>query len=505
MAEVERNEGILLMALGKLGGKASEREVAEETKLSESAIMRAAFSLFDKGYLKIEEAKVTYVRLNDEGLSYAVEGLPERRLIKAVLQLGGRAPMVKAAKEGGIKEEGLPIALGWISRKKLGRIVREEGEVFLEVRGEPSETADEALLKNILSRGEVIAEELDKKFKDALQLLRGRKLLLETKKAAKNFYLTEKGKEALIKGVKIASEVSELTPELITTRKWRQVRLKKYNIEAPCAPCWPGKKQPYRKFLDELKLKLMALGFKEMAGPIIELMFFNCDALFMPQDHPAREIHDIFFLREPKFGDLSEYRGYVENVKATHENGWKTGSKGWRCAFSIRDSSRLVLRSHGTAISIRTLISEGLEIPGKYFSIARCYRPEVTDRTHLTEFNQVEGIVVGENLTFRDLLGVLEAFAIEVAGADEVSFRPDYFPFTEPSVELVAYKRGYGWLEFGGAGIFRPEVTLPLGVKVPVLAWGLGVDRLFMMKAKINDIREIFTQDLEWLRRKEAT
>jgi len=141
-----------------------------------------------------------------------------------------------------------------------------------------------------------------------------------------------------------------------------------------------------------------------------------------------------------------------------------------------------------------------LEVPGKYFSIVRCYRPELVDRTHLTEFNQVEGIVVGEELNLRDLLGILERFAIEIAEADDVRFRPDYFPFTEPSVELSAYKEGYGWLEFGGSGIFRPEVTKPLGIEVPVLAWGLGVDRLFMMKSGIEDIRYLFTHDLKWIR-----
>jgi len=124
------------------------------------------------------------------------------------------------------------------------------------------------------------------------------------------------------------------------------------------------------------------------------------------------------------------------------------------------------------------------------------------DKTHLTEFNQVEGIVVDESLTLRDLLGILGKFALEMAGADEVKFRPDYFPFTEPSVELAAYKKGYGWIEFGGSGIFRPEVTEPLGVNVPVIAWGLGIDRLFMMRAEIEQINQIFTSDLDWLRRK---
>jgi phenylalanyl-tRNA synthetase alpha chain len=164
-----------------------------------------------------------------------------------------------------------------------------------------------------------------------------------------------------------------------------------------------------------------------------------------------------------------------------------------------------VLRSHGTCLSARTLIDKSLQIPSKYFSIARVYRPEITDKTHLSEFNQVEGIVIDEKLTLKDLLGVLGKFAMEIAGAEKIRFKPDYFPFTEPSVELNAYKEGYGWVEFGGSGIFRPEVTLPLRIKQPVIAWGLGVDRLFMMKSGISDIRGIFSMDLDWLRRKQVT
>jgi phenylalanyl-tRNA synthetase alpha chain len=126
----------------------------------------------------------------------------------------------------------------------------------------------------------------------------------------------------------------------------------------------------------------------------------------------------------------------------------------------------------------------------------------VVDKTHLTEFNQVEGIVIDKDLTLQDLLGVLKKFALEMAEADKVKFKPDYFPFTEPSVELSAYKEGYGWIEFGGSGIFRPEVTVPLGIKEPVIAWGLGIDRLFMMRAGIEEISYIFSRDLDWIRRK---
>ncbi|MCD6403759.1 MAG: phenylalanine--tRNA ligase subunit alpha, partial [Nanoarchaeota archaeon] len=152
-----------------------------------------------------------------------------------------------------------------------------------------------------------------------------------------------------------------------------------------------------------------------------------------------------------------------------------------------------------TALSARTLAGD-VEIPGKYFAIARVFRPDVVDRTHLPEFNQVEGIVLGEGLSFKHLLGMLKLFAEEIAGTKRFRFDTGYFPFTEPSVELVGYKKGFGWVELGGAGVFRPEVTKPFGIDVPVLAWGLGIDRLFMMKYKIDDIRKLFSYDLEWLR-----
>jgi phenylalanyl-tRNA synthetase alpha chain len=281
------------------------------------------------------------------------------------------------------------------------------------------------------------------------------------------------------------------------------VKLQEYNIEAPVAKTWSGKKHPYLQFLDEVRMKLVALGFKEMTGTFVETSFFNFDALYTPQGHPAREPTSAYYVKSPKYGSVNAYKQALANVKKTHENGWKTESSGWGYKYSVKEAGRLILRSHTTCLSARTLLSKDLKIPGMYFSIGQCYRPEVLDKTHLTEFNQVEGIVVDKDLTLRDLLGVLEKFAIDIAGADRAKFVPDYFPFTEPSVELRAYKKGYGWIEFGGSGIFRPEVTLPLGIKVPVLAWGLGIDRLFMLKAGIDDIRQIFSLDLDWLRRQE--
>jgi phenylalanyl-tRNA synthetase alpha chain len=150
-------------------------------------------------------------------------------------------------------------------------------------------------------------------------------------------------------------------------------------------------------------------------------------------------------------------------------------------------------------------MAAGPKIPGKYFSIARCFRYDQVDATHAPDFFQVEGIVLGEGINFRTLLGLLRLFAVEVARAPEVKFLPAYFPYTEPSVEMHARHPKLGWMELGGAGLFRPEVTRPLGVKVPVIAWGLGLDRMAMTALGLSDIRDLFTPDLEQLRAHRAT
>jgi len=502
MVELRENEAKTLIALKNAGGCLSVSEIAEKTGLAHAAVMRAALSLESKNMIRITERKIQKISLNDEGRTYAEIGLPERRLVDTLAKMGGKAGLDEALEAASLERNLWAIALGWLSRKGWGKIEKKNRTV--KMLREPAEGADERLLRLLKSKGTVDLEDLDLELRDAVKILKGRKLIEVHEETWRDLELTEDGWKIVKKGVEVVREISQVSPELLVSGKWREVKLRRYNIKASVAPIWPGKKHPYLRFLDDLKQKLIALGFIEMTGPIVELSFFNCDGLYMPQDHPAREVHDMYFIKEPKYGSLDRYKKFLDNVRETHENGWKTGSKGWRYSFSSLEAARLMLRSQTTAASARMLISEKLEIPGKYFAIARCFRPDVIDKTHLTEFNQVEGIVLGEDLSLKDLLGILKRFAIEVAGADKVKYRPDYFPFTEPSVELVAYKEGYGWMEFGGSGIFRPEVTLPLGIEVPVLAWGLGVDRLFMMKTGIDDIRYLFSYDLDWIRRVEV-
>ena len=292
-------------------------------------------------------------------------------------------------------------------------------------------------------------------------------------------------------------EIGALTPEILQKGQWRGKSFRAYSTQSPPVRVLLGRKNPYVSFLENLKDKLVSLGFEEYDGPLLETEFWNSDALFMPQFHSARDIHDVFYIKDPTHAREIE-QPFLDNVAAAHENGWQTGSRGWKYKFDRDFTRRLILRSQGTVLSARWLTKA--KIPGKYFGVVRCFRPDTVDATHSADFYQTEGIVLGNNVNLKTLLGLLKMFAVEVAGAKEIKFVPGYFPFTEPSVEVHMRHPQLGWIELGGSGIFRPEVTEPLGIDVPVLAWGLGIDRMAMVSMGLNDMRDLFTNDIEKIR-----
>jgi phenylalanyl-tRNA synthetase alpha chain len=296
-------------------------------------------------------------------------------------------------------------------------------------------------------------------------------------------------------------ELGAVTQEILEKGTWKEASFRPYNINAPAARVMPGRRNAYVEFLESVKDKLVSLGFEEFDGGLVETEFWNSDALFMPQFHSARDIHDVYHVAEPTRAKSIE-EPYLSAVAATHENGGTSGSRGWNYSFDRDFTRRLILRSQGTVLSARQLPKA--KVPGKYFGIARCFRYDRVDATHLSDFYQTEGIVLGEDVNLRTLLGFLEMFAVEVAGAKEVKYVPGYFPFTEPSVEVHIKHPVLGWFELGGSGIFRPEVTEPLGIKVPVLAWGIGIDRMALMALGLNDLRELFSPDIEGVRLRRA-
>lgn len=487
-----------------------EKELRDRTALQESQLSMAIGWLQTKGFITIAEEKTHLsVSLTELGEKYRRDGVPEKQIIERLKR--GEEVSVGLLKTF-LESAELSSALGDLKDKGIIRIT--QGGVIEFVQGSDTTYYDalQRHIEDIREKGGIDfpdPKKMPDKFKEIVEKYsrkRGKEGVFRcAERKEKKFSLTDEGVtvlEILREREFPIGEISQLTPEMLKDGSWRDKKFRKYNITLSPPRIIAGRKHPYREFLDFVKYKLIGMGFKEMRGPIVECEFWNMDALYMPQFHPARDIHDAYFLSEPKYARAIK-EPFLKNVSATHTGGWRTGSRGWCYRFSKERAKRLLLRSQGTAVSARTL-SEGAEIPGKYFSIARCFRYEQVDATHSCDFFQIEGIVLGEGINFCTLLGLLKLFAVEVARAEESKFLPAYFPFTEPSVELHVKHPKLGWIELGGAGLFRPEVTIPLGIQVPVIAWGLGLDRMAMVALDIHDIRDLFSSDLDLIRTKKV-
>ncbi len=499
----------VLMTLGAqqpaIAFKSEDLAVAAE--LEPSQLSMAVEWLLAKALIEIQSEIVTpVVSLTKIGEEYYQTAAPIERILSAARDAAGtgkRLTIGDLQSQPGVDPSDVSKAVGRL--KKEGALLIIQGGC-IETTGRSSQTAD--ALRPLLEEVHEASRELTSFSPERQQLIedysvkRGnaKEPFRVDERVTRSFVLSPSGISAVAQLMSqgLVEEISQLSPELLKDGSWRQKRFRKYTISLRPPRIGTGRKHPYREFLDTVKTKLVSMGFQEMRGALVETEFWDMDALFMPQFHPARDIHDVYFVKSPSHSTVVS-EPFVSHVAKVHENGAETGSTGWGYSFDIRRAQRLVLRSQGTAVSARTLAASP-HVPGKYFSIARCFRYDQVDATHATDFFQVEGIVLGTDINFRTLLGLLNLFAREVAQAREVKFVPAYFPFTEPSVELHVRHPRLGWMELGGAGLFRPEVTVPLGVTVPVIAWGLGLDRMAMVALGIHDIRELFTDNLELIR-----
>ena len=476
----------------------SFHEIVKVTGLKDVEVMRALQWLQNKNIIKTKDEANEVVRLDENGDKYLKDGLPERRFLEVLVK---PSSISEIGEKTGLSNEELTISLGTLKSKAAIEITKGK-EVIVSITDHGKHLLKHGFLEEQFLRENFPKDvsSLSEEEKFVLDSLRKRKRIVKVELSKMiNVELTETGRK-ILKEKPEEDLIERATPSLLKTGSWKGRKFRRFDVKINVPPIFPGRKQHYRKFLDEVRKKLVALGFEEMTGPIVESNFWDMDALFMPQFHSARDIHQGYYVKEPKYAkDLPEDK--VKNVKAAHENGFSTGSKGWRYEFDVKRTSRHILRTQGTSCSARKLASKELKIPGKYFSIARCFRYDVVDATHLPDFFQTEGIVVEEGLSFKHLKALLKMFAEEFAEAEQIKITPGYFPFTEPSAELHAKHPDLGWIELGGSGIFRPELVKPLvGREVPVLAWGIGIDRIAMFKLGIKDIRQLFSHDLEFLR-----
>ena len=468
--------------------------------------------LSGKGLLKeTERVPHTYYEITDMGRELAKAGTVEERFIE-LLKTDGAKTLPEAAAALNIENKDIGSAFGQLSKDGILKMNAEKKAEYNPAAQIPERIKiSSALIKKAAAQKDGLLDKSSLSEQEA-ECIAG---LAKKRGAADSpFKIIERETvtyklcgeykavaDALKKSGITGNEIGEITPKMLETGEWKSGVFRGYNISVPPARVIAGRSNPYVQFLESVKDKLCSLGFQEFDGPLVETEFWNGDALFMPQFHAARDIHDVYRLKNPTHAK-SIKEPYLSNVAAVHENGGDSGSRGWNYSFDTEFTRRLILRSQGTVLSAHQL--HKAEIPGKYFGIARCFRYDKVDATHLSDFYQTEGIVLGNDVNLRTLLGFLEIFAKEIAGATEVKYVPGYFPFTEPSIEVHIKHPVLGWFELGGSGIFRREVTKAMGIDVPVLAWGIGIDRMALMALGLNDLRELFCEDIERVRLRRA-
>jgi phenylalanyl-tRNA synthetase alpha chain len=464
------NEKRLLLELVSVGSTSPEKLAITLDRPAESVIQYGGL-LSQKGLAVVERNVSSRLILTEEGSRYCSEGLPERQLFESFGESSSIADLNKHSHS--------KIGLGWM--KRLGWVKIEGGSVI------KIGNADKSPIELGLSSPDSVSPEVRKEL-----IKRG--LAAEEESVQYLISITDDGRKIVDSGLNLVEETGTLTSDQISSGAWRDLTLRRYDITKKPRPVWPGKIHPYQRLIDEMRRILLDMGFTELYGSVVQGAFWNFDALFQPQDHPAREMQDTFHLKE-----RSELPVGWEKVRDIHEYGGETSSCGWGGKWDPEKAKATVLRTHTTSLSIQHLATHP-NPPEKAFCIGRVYRRETIDPTHLPEFEQLEGIVMDEDVSFRHLLGYLKEFYGRM-GFSNVRFRPAYFPYTEPSVEPEVWIEGLGWVELGGAGIFREEVTAPWGVTSPVLAWGLGVSRVAMLKMGLSDLRELYQSDIDWVRR----
>ena len=481
MAELTNPERRMLRALQSRDSNWTLQEVLESCNWDDQAIaVSAGHGLANHGLVKMNESSKLDVILGSEGESAAVNGLLEARLWNYIKK-NQNVTMNDISSNFERHEAGPGIGL----LKGLG--VNIEGGKF-------SCDNAELVTKKIAERTDFIMSPSIES--PLIEHFKGRKNLIEIVEAVtRTWKITPKGMAISSDDLKEVIQIAEITPELLQGDSWKNAEFRPYDVSLEASMPRSGKSHPMQSLIERIRSIFLEMGFSEIVDDYVQTAGWNMDALFIPQDHPAREMQDTFYLNEPKEINLDP--SLLNNWKNIHEHGGDTESTGWGGEFSEEISQKGLLRTHTTVNTIQYLAENPTE-PCRVFAIDRVFRKESIDRTHLPEFHQIEGIIMEPGANLGMLVTTLKTF-YQKMGYPEVRVRPAYFPYTEPSLEVEVKWRGK-WLELGGAGIFRPEVTEPLGIKDPVCAWGMGLERLAMLVLGLDDIRQLYISDLEWLR-----
>jgi len=446
----------------------TEEKISQETKLSMDQIRRGVEWLRQKNLADVSESVNISLSLGKNGLDALKNGLPERRLVNLVKDGPKTFDEIRSSLQGFDFNAAIAHAKknDWINIEKTdtgSKISLKDPNVDV-----PN---DSDLVISKLGEGTIVPTEFDNTpLAEPLKSLMERPdFIIAHEEKTKTVSLSETGKKI---------DLEKLDSGAI-------------DVEADVPHVHAARIHPLKDTINEIRDTFVHLGFTEITGDLSQSSFWNFDALFTPQDHPARELQDTFYLKDLNAKQLATPT-QIKNVSSAHK-------KGWRYYWDIQEARKMVLRTHTTCVTIKYLADKKPD-EARIFSLGRVFRNEKVSYKHLVEFNQVEGIVVGKHITLRDLMGIQKEFYRKI-GLTKVKFWPTFFPYTEPSLQSMVYNERLGkWIELFGMGIFRPEVTKPLGITKPVLAWGGGIERIAMLKFGLDDVREFYNNNLSWLR-----
>jgi len=488
-----------LVAVLKADGKVDDSEKLAVAKgWDHDKLVGVIKSLLAEEQVTASSEKREGWKLTAEGEEFVKNGSPEVLVFNFVKSKGSVPNSEIEAALGALAKVGMGTAMKnkWVSMDKATKAVT---TAIDSVKDEVQED-----LKKLGSLG-----------KDKTDGLKKRKLVAPTSLTA--------FKVATTANFGAEKAVADITAEMIAKGTWASTNFKSFNFQnASGIPCTGGHLHPLNKMKTEIRTVLMLMGFEEMkTNQWVESSFWNFDTLFQPQQHPARDAHDTFFMETPaRAQDIPA--DYMADVKKVHEQGG-FGSTGWRYDWSEDEARKNLLRTHTTAVSARTLYqlakdykATGVFKPKKYFSIDRVFRNETLDATHLAEFHQVEGLIADRNIGLPQLIGTFRDFFSRM-GLSKLRFKPAYNPYTEPSMEIFGFHPSLKkWVEVGNSGVFRPEMIQTMGLPedVSVIAWGIGLERVVAQQFNVRHIKDLFSaqQDVAatkkfkhaWLRRVEA-
>ena len=460
--------------------------LAASTGLSIDQIRRGIEWLKFKNLISIEESSTQRVFAAPEGIAASQKGLPERRLVNSLKE--GKVTISEVLASGAIKNEEINAAIAGARRNQWIQLV--EGKMVptpLTAKKSP----EEMFIENLKGGGIEISK-LTEEEKRVLEQLKKRPNYIDIKEERESrISLTDAAKK-IVPTLNQENPERRLTTELITSGKWKETNFSALDVEAPAPVIYPGRRHPLIEIIEEIKEIFIGLGFSEIEGPVIQSGFWNFDALFTPQDHPAREMQDTFYISAQTQPPISASKDQISKISRVHKERW---NRQW----NVQEAQRLVLRTHTTPITVQHLAKVKSDV-GRFFSVGRVFRNEKVSYKHLVEFHQVEGVSTSEEASLRDLMGLQKEFYAKM-GIKRIKFWPTFFPYTEPSLQSMVYNEKLEkWVELFGMGIFRPEVTKPLGIKNPVLAWGGGIERIAMLRFGLDDVRELYGNKLAWLR-----